>query len=88
MLLPRLTECKLCADILPLIKEIDCSLFKMSKDLYDNITLKLNRPVYEYNMLTMLHYKRILTYKYFNSDYANKYKVNQIASKVKLLKYK
>ena len=88
MISPRLSQCKQCSDILPLIADIDCALFKMSKDMYNNITLALNIPVYEYNMLTMLHYRRILMYKYFNAKYADKYKVNQIASKVKLLKYK
>jgi len=88
MLSPRTSECKQCADILPLIKEIDCILFNMAKNMYNNITLMLNIPIYEYNMLTLLNYKRILTYKYFNSSYADKYSVNMIASKVKLLKYR
>jgi len=88
MISPRITECKQCADILPLIKEIDCILFNMAKNMYNNITLMLNIPIYEHNMLVLLQYKRILTYKYFNSDYASRYKVNQIASRIKLLKYK
>lgn len=88
MISQRLTQCKQCSDILSLIEEIDCSLFKMSLKMYNNTILMLNLPIYHAGMVALLHYKRILTYKYFNSSYANRYKVNQIASKVKLLKYK
>lgn len=88
MISPRLTQCKQCSDILPLIEDIDCSLFKMAKKMYNNITLMLNMPIYHAGMIALLHYRRILMYKYFNKNYANRYQVNQIASKVKLLKNK
>ena len=36
----------------------------------------------------LLNYKRILTYKYCNPDYAKRYTVKRIASRVKLLIHK
>lgn len=88
MITPRLTECKQCSEILPLLEDIDCAVFKMSKSAYSNITLMLNIPIDHTAILSLLHYKRILMYKYFNPNYVSNYTVNQIASKVKLLKYK
>jgi hypothetical protein len=88
MISPRLTECKQCSEILPLLEEIDCAMFKMSKSMYNNMILMLGIPINHAAMLSLLHYKRILTYKYFNASYVSGYSVNQIASKVKLLKYK
>lgn len=88
MISPRLTECKQCSQILPLLEDIDCVVFKMSKSAYNNLTLMLNIPIDQKSVLSLLHYKRILTYKYFNSNYVSNYSVNQIASKVKTLKYK
>lgn len=88
MISQRLTECKQCTEISSLLEDIDCAIFKMSKKYYSNITLMLNIPISEYDMLALLHYKRILTYKYFNSNYVRDYSINKIASKIKLLKYK
>jgi hypothetical protein len=48
----------------------------------------LNKPFALSVMLDLLNYKRILTYKYWNPDYSEAYSVEQIANKVKLLKYK
>jgi len=42
----------------------------------------LNRPVYANKIVQLLTYRRILTYKYYNIEYANKYTVEDIASKV------
>lgn len=88
MLIPRLTECKECANIPSLIEEIDCKLAKLAGNMYHNITLMLNQPVPASTIIDLLHYKRILQYKYINSTYASGYTINMVASKVKLLKYK
>ena len=88
MLTPRLKECRECADINSLIEEIDCKLAKLAGNMYNNITLILNKPIPADAIIGLLHYKRILQYKYVNSNYASDYTVNMVASRVKLLKYK
>lgn len=88
MLTPRLTECKECANINLLIDEIDCKLAKVAGKAYNNITLMLNRGIPADVIIDLLHYKRILQYKYVNKNYLSNYTVNMVASKVKLLKYK
>lgn len=88
MLTPRLTDCKECADISRLIDEIDCKLAKLSGKMFNNITLMLNQSIPAEAIIDLLHYKRILKYKYVNSSYASDYTINMVASKVKLLKYK
>lgn len=60
----------------------------MSNALYNNTVFALNQPIKGTVMLDLLNYQRILTYKYCNPDYASRYTVNQIASRVKLLKFK
>lgn len=88
MITPRLTYCKECADILPLIEAINCKIFKLSLEAYNNIVYALNLHVNTNAALDLLNYKRILMYKLVNPDYASEFSVNMIASKVKLLIYK
>jgi hypothetical protein len=88
MLSPRLTNCAECSSISALLADIDCKLFELSKDLYNNVVFILNLPTPGTVMNDLLNYKRILTYKLCNEDYAKRYSVEMIASKVKLLKYK
>jgi hypothetical protein len=88
MLTPRLINSSECGTITTLIEDIDCKLAKESSNLYNNLVFMLNYPVPAKTILSLLHYKRILQYKYVNSDYACAYSVEQIASRVKLLKYK
>lgn len=88
MLTPRLTDCTECADILSLIDEIDCKLAKLAGNMYHNITLMLNKSIPAGAIIDLLHYRRILQYKYVNSTYASDYTINMVASRVKLLKYK
>lgn len=88
MLTPRLTNCTQCADITSLIADIDCRMVDMANRMYNNVTLMLNQPVSQEVMGDLMHYRRILQYKYVNSDYACRYTINSIASKVKLLKFK
>lgn len=88
MLTPRLTNCGSCADVLSLIDEIDCRMAQLAGNMYNNLTLMLNKPVPFTVMSDLLTYKRILQYKYVNPNYASGFTINMIASKVKLLKYK
>ena len=88
MLTPRLTNCIECADIPALLEDIECKIGTLAKDFYNNTIFALNRPINSEAMMDLLHYKRILTYKFCNSDYAPNYTVGNIASRVKLLKFK
>jgi len=88
MLSPRLTNCLECSDIHSLLSDIDCKLFELAKDLYNNTVFDLNRKIPDNAILDLLNYKRILTFKLCNENYARRYTVNMIASRVKLLKFK
>ena len=82
MLQPRLTSCS------ELLQDIECKITEVAKNLYNNTVFALNMPVPFTTMIDLFNYRRILTYKYCNPDYASQFSVCQIASKVKLLKYK
>lgn len=88
MINPKVTNCKECAEIPPLIADINCKLIELSMKLYNNIVFSLNLHVDYMVMLDLLNYKRILEYKAVNPNYAPEYGINMIASKIKLLKYK
>jgi hypothetical protein len=92
MLSPRLTNCTECADIVSLLKEIDCKLSKSAKSLYNNTVFALNQYIPCEGMLDLLNYKRILTYRFCNPCYATNgdkdNTLNDIASRVKVLIYK
>lgn len=88
MLSPRLTNCVQCSDICSLLSDIDCKLAELANDQYNNIVFSLNRPNKGVVMGDLLNYKRILTYRICNPDYASPYPIQMIASKVKLLKHK
>jgi hypothetical protein len=88
MLIPRLTNCTECASIPALLEDIECKITKLAKILYNNTVFSFNRT-FPYDVMTdLLNYKRILTYKICNPDYAGDYTVEMIASKVKILKFK
>jgi hypothetical protein len=56
--------------------------------MYNNIMFAINKPISQTLMFDLLNYKRILTYKVCNPDYAGDYTVTMIASKIKILKFK
>ena len=85
MLSPRLTNCIECSSIPALLADIDCKLAILANSEYNNIVFMLNRPIPDVVIGDLLNYKRILTYKYCNPDYAYRYSVKMIAGKVKLL---
>ena len=88
MLSPRLNTCTECANIDSLINEIDCKVSELANVLYNNTVFMLNKSFNSVALFDLLMYKRILTYKVCNPDYAGHYTVNMIASKIKLLKFK
>jgi len=88
MLTPRLTNCPECADIPALIADIDCKIFEMSNALYNNIVFMLNKSFPAEVMADLLKYRRILTFKVCNPNYAGHFSVNMIANKINLLKFK
>lgn len=85
MLYSKVSDCKECADILPLIDAINCKLYEASSDIYNNVAYGLNLRVPATDLLDLLNYKRILTYKYINMDYACEFTVEQIANRVRIL---
>jgi hypothetical protein len=85
MLSIKLTNCRECALASKLIDSINCQLAKMANNLYLNIAYMLDKPVEACNMSALLHYKRILTYKSCNEDWASDYSVDDIASRINFL---
>lgn len=83
MLNARLTRCNVCAEIPNLLASIDAKVAQQAMKMYQNMTLLLNRPIEACSIEDLLHYKRILTFKYLNEDYAACYTVEMIASKVR-----
>src|SRR5690606_40257743 len=69
MLFPRLRECEECNSIPGLISQIDCKLTDLAKKQYGNIVFILNKQINTDIISDLLHYKRILQYKYCNSLY-------------------
>jgi hypothetical protein len=88
MLTPRLINYPTCGTIPVLLADIDCRLAELANNLYNNLIYALNKPVPATTMIDLLNYKRILTYKFCNENYAAPYTVEMIASKIKILKYK
>ena len=85
MLSIKVTNCRECALVSKLIASIDCQLAKMANKLYLNMTCMLDKPVEGCKMSTLIHYKRILTYKSCNADWVSDYSVDDIASRVNYL---
>lgn len=85
MLSIRLANCRACSIVPQLLTAINCKLAEMSDNLYYNIVYMLDNPVEACTMSTLLHYKRILTYRMNNEEWADAYELEDIASKVRLL---
>jgi hypothetical protein len=88
MLQPRLTNCIECSTIPVLLNDIDSKLNEIACNLYHDLVYLLNKPINGEVILDLTNYRRILTYKFCNPEYAAPFTVEQIASRVKLLKYK
>jgi hypothetical protein len=88
MLTPKLNNCVDCNSIPSLLCKIDDKLTELSKDQYNNIIFELNRKINSTPIFDLLNYKRILTFRICNPEYAGCASVEQIASKVRLLTHK
>jgi len=88
MLYPRLTDCVDCNTIPSLLNDIDCRLKELANKQYNNIVYALNYNIDTDVMSDILNYKRILRYKFCNPFYAEKFSIEQIASRVRLLLHK
>lgn len=88
MLQPRLTNCIECASIPALLKDIDCKLTELANNEYNNIVFSMNYNLGCSPIGDLLNYRRILTYKFCNPNYAKHYSVQRIASRVKVLIHK
>jgi uncharacterized protein (TIGR02145 family) len=82
MLSPRLTNCPECANIPSLLRKIDCKLAELGNNLYNNISYMLNKPIPSADIIQLMGYRRILQYKYINPNYAHRYTINMISSRV------
>jgi len=82
MLLPRLNNCPECANIPELLRKIDCKLAELGNNLYNNISYMLNKTVPAGDIIRLIVYRRVLTYKYYNPHYVSKYSIAMIASRV------
>ena len=88
MLNPRLNNCVDCTTIPSLLQDIDCKITELAKKEYNNTVFILNKCIPSDVFLSLLNYKRILTYKLVNPDYACHFSVKKIASLVKILIHK
>ena len=88
MLSPRLTNCLECNTIPSLLEKIDIKIAKLANVEYNNIVFALNYQIDRDAFDSLLNYKRILKYKYCNSDYASKFSIDSIASRVIELTFK
>jgi hypothetical protein len=88
MLSPRLTNCVDCNKIPNLLNDIDCKLKDLANKQYNNIVYALNYRLDSDVMGDLLNYKRILRYKFCNANYAERFSIAQIASRVRLLLHK
>ena len=77
-----------CASIDALLIDIECSILKISHSLYNNIVFSLGKIISYSTLIDLFFYRRILMYKKVNPDYAEHYTVENIASRIKLLKIK
>jgi hypothetical protein len=88
MLSPRLTNCVDCTTVSALLADIDCKLTTLANNQYNNVVFILNKPFPDTVLGDLLNYKRILTNRLCNPNYACTYSTEQIASRVKLLIHK
>lgn len=87
MLNPRLNNCIDCTTVESLLKNIDVKIFNISKDMYNNLVFMLNKKLSGEILNDLLQYKRILTHRYYNSEYASDYTLETISNKVKMLTF-
>lgn len=82
--LPR--NCTECGQIPNLLTAIDCKITMEADKIYQNIRFMLNEPIDTCLIKDLLHYKRILTFRYANNEYASLvFPLERIISRVRSL---
>jgi hypothetical protein len=71
MLYSKLTGCSGSNDISSLLDRINCKLVKLGSDLYANTVYMMNNHIPTADLIDLLIYKRILTFKQVNPDYCS-----------------
>lgn len=84
----KIRDCDVCSGIPQLLDDIDCKIKELSVSLYNNVVYALSTPIKMDEFTDLINYRRIITYRQYNEDYALPYTDEQIASKIKLLKFK
>lgn len=87
MITPKTTNCKECADIIPLIDDINCKIFNEALKQYNNISFGLNLHMNYSAIIDLLNYRRILMHRIVDPCYGGSASMGMIASKVKILTY-
>jgi hypothetical protein len=85
MVYPVLVNNLVCGEIPALIDNINCKLTELAYALYNNTIYVMNKKGDNANILRLLNYREILTIKYCDPTYLEKFTIPMIASKVKLL---
>lgn len=85
MLYTKLTSCKECSSIPILLESINCKIASIANTMYLNNAYMLDRPVNTANLSALIHYKRILTYKMYNPEYAETNCLENISSRINFL---
>jgi hypothetical protein len=85
MLKIKLTNCSTCIDVEKLLCEVDETLKKYASNALNNAALMLNLPVNTETIGLLIQYKRILSNKIRNSQYANTVPLSSITSRIKIL---
>lgn len=70
MLKLSLSECKDCSNLSHLVCQIDDKIAYYTKNMFNNMTLMICADYNEDVLSRLLHYKRILTNRTYNCDYA------------------
>ena len=85
MLYSQLTGCPIDTDISPLLDKIDCKLADLGHSLYGNAVFMLNNEISAAEIIDLLTYKRILSFKQVNPDYCSKFSNTQINGLYRML---
>jgi hypothetical protein len=71
MLQSQLTNCSGESNIPLLLDEINCKLYKLGTSLYGNTVFLLNNDVSAEEIIDLIIYRRILTFRQVNPDYCS-----------------
>jgi hypothetical protein len=84
MLNIKITTCTSCTNLSDLLSEVDNKLLYYGRNHWNNISLMLELDYNKAAINKLLNYKRILTKRLYNPNYACSVELNQIISQVKI----